>query len=132
MAVNPSKYRVHEIFLDLEYLRNKDNLIGDWLDENTQLSYCYDEFVSRLFDDYWFEDFAEEQARNIGFGEILIEQLILFKDMLENYDKKVSENKWMDDRILADPDFDQVLEQVKKAVELWEKDQEAAKYINVE
>ena len=51
--------------------------------------------------------------------------------MLNDYNKKLPKNKWMDDKILADPEFDKVIEQAGKVVELWGLDEEAKKFINL-
>lgn len=121
---------INEYYNEIKLLSNKIILTDIWLGKNNKYEYSYDDLIFNLLEDS-FICFVNEDTTRLNFKTKLTEQLVLLKDNLFNYNKKIPNNKWMDDKILEDPQFDVIIEQAGKVVALWEKDEVAKKYINI-
>jgi GDP-D-mannose dehydratase len=89
-----------------------------WLNENndTGLISSYVEVMCRLFDDNRFDDFIDNTASKIGLSSSTIFELHKLRELLNNYSKKE-----VDEEVIADSDWGQVVEQAKTVIKEWEK-----------
>lgn len=128
-----NKYTINHIYIYIKDLSSKEFLIKTWLENSIpNVIFSYVELMCSLFDDFSFDLFIDIEVVKLGFGNELIHELGLLRGMLNQYGKKIPNNKWMDDKILKDPEFDKVIEQAGKVIKLWEEDTVAKEYINIE
>ncbi|MDX1830465.1 MAG: hypothetical protein R3342_13075 [Lutibacter sp.] len=85
-----------------------------WLGLDNNLASSFDEDMSLLFDSFCFDDFILELKKDI-YNEKIVKELTTFKDMLESYESKAS-----DEQVLKDPQWFTIVEEAKKIIERWD------------
>lgn len=89
-----------------------------WLNENndTGLISSYIELMCSLFDDFSFDDFIDNRASKIGLSNSVIFELNKLRELLNNYTEKD-----LDEEIIDDPEWGNVVEQAKTVIREWDK-----------
>lgn len=89
-----------------------------WLNENndTGLISSYTELMCSLFDDFNFDDFIDNRASKIGLSNSVIFELNKLRELLNNYTEKD-----LDEEIIDDPEWGNVVEQAKTVIRKWNK-----------
>lgn len=126
-------YVVWEIYDTIKLLSNKKVLFKVWLEGSIpDIVSSYTDLFCVFFDDLNFEYFVSNDSNQLRFNFELKRELELLITYYRAYNKQEYHDKWMDDKILEDEEFDKVIAQANKVVELWKKDEEAKKYIKLE
>jgi hypothetical protein len=87
---------------------------GVWLGSDINHVSSFDEDVCLLFDSFCFDEFIEE-FNNETIDKNLLNELRLFRNSLNNYQRKDS-----DEEILSDELWLAVVNKAKGIVEIWE------------
>lgn len=89
-----------------------------WLNKNndTGLISSYVEVMCRLFDDNGFDDFIDNRASKTGLSNSVIFELSKLRGLLKNYDEKD-----LDEEIIGDPEWGNIVEQAKTVIREWDK-----------
>lgn len=130
------KYRNHvvwEYYYLLGCLSDKQYLYKTWIEQSVVgIIDSYADTYSNLFEGLIFNYFVDHDVKKLGFGKELIEKLQVLRDLLESYYKKNPYYpKWIDDKVLKDPEWDIVINKAKKVISLWRNDVEASKFIDM-
>jgi hypothetical protein len=87
-----------------------------WLNPNKVSS--YDEDLCMLFDDNDFEEFILEWKKE-GLDKKTLREMIVFRDVLNFYNKNIHQQGWHDEKVLKDPEWQKIVNQAKKVIEVW-------------
>lgn len=105
---------IYEDVLEISSRKLQDEL---WLGKNPKKCSSFTEVMCRLFDDNNFENFINFSVYEIGFSPKLIEELKLLSVKLDNYLELID-----DEKIINDPNWEEVRKVAKKVIALWDKE----------
>lgn len=110
--------------MDIAWIENIYNTIKDysdiekqkrlWLGLDKKNFSSYDEDISLLYDSFCFEEFIEEWDKE-GRDKNISKELLEFKDMLDDYEKKES-----DKEILDDPIWKNIVLKAGNIIKIWD------------
>jgi len=116
-------YWSENIYYVIKGFSNLDEQKKIWLGLSQKLVSSFGEDISSLYDSFSFDDFIEECKKN-NINATLLKELILFKDTLNFYIKKVyrnHNNPLPDKYIINDPQWLEIVDLAKKVISLWDR-----------
>jgi hypothetical protein len=110
------------------WIKNILNLIKDYSDYEDQREVwlglsrikvsSYDEELCMLFDDNEFDSFILEWKKG-GKDKKTLDEMIRFRDMLNYYEDNIHQRDWTDEKVLNGLEWQKVVGQAKKVVNVW-------------
>ena len=104
------------IFSSINDISNIEFQEQSWLGKNGKYTSSCGEDISMLYDTFCFADdfWNEEHLENFGLSEKLLAQLRKLKELIDNYQKKST-----DEETLKDPEWHKIVSQAKKIIQIW-------------
>lgn len=110
-----NQFIFNQIYQNILGLSNKDRLYNLWFIGTNGIS-SYVELMCTLFDDYAFDEFVDNEIKQIGISTQFEKALIKLRDDLDRYDES---NKTQRD-IINDPQWEMIMMQAKLVIEFWD------------
>lgn len=101
---------IYDLIKDFSDIKKQKSL---WLGYDKKNMSSFDEDICLLFDSYCFEDFIKCLSDD-GSKEYLVKELLNFKNNLDKYQKKET-----DEEILNDKSWLEIVENAKYIIENW-------------